>query len=50
MVRMTLRLPEERHDKLRWVAFKERRSQHSIVLELIERHLAKVEAPKDETK
>ena len=48
MVRLSLRLPEELHEKLRWLAFKERRSQHAIVLELIERALAKVQAPKEE--
>ena len=48
MIRMTLRLPEELHEKLRWLAYKERRSQHSIVLELIEKRLAKVEVPEDD--
>jgi predicted transcriptional regulator len=47
MVKLTLRLTEELHDKLRWLAFKERRSQHAIVMELLEKALAKVEVPKE---
>ena len=47
MVRLTLRLPDDLHEKLRWLAFKERRSQHAIVLELLEKALAKVEVPKE---
>ena len=47
MVRLSLRLPEEVHEKLRWLAFRERRSQHAIVLELLEKALAKVQVPKE---
>ena len=47
MVRLSLRLPEEVHEKLRWLAFKERRSQHAIVMELLEKALAKVQVPKE---
>ncbi len=47
MVQLTLRLPEELHAKLRWLAFKERRSQHAILLELVEKALAKVDVPKE---
>jgi predicted transcriptional regulator len=45
MVALTLRLPDELHEKLRWLAFKERRSQHAILLELVEKALSKVEVP-----
>jgi len=47
MVRFTLRLPEDLHERLRWLAFRERRSQHAIVLELLEKALAKVGVPKE---
>ena len=47
MVRLTLRLSEDLHEKLRWFAFKERRSQHAIVLELLEKALANVQVPKE---
>ena len=47
MVQLTLRLPEELHDKLRWLAFRERRSQHAILLAIVEKALAKVDAPKE---
>ena len=47
MVRLTIRMPDEVHEKLRWLAFKERRSQHSIVLELMEKALTKVQVPKE---
>jgi len=47
MVALTLRLADELHEKLRWLAFKERRSQHAILLELVEKGLSKVEVPKE---
>jgi predicted DNA-binding protein len=47
MVRLSLRLPEEIHEKLRWLAFRERRSQHAIVLELLEKALAETQVPKE---
>jgi len=50
MVSLSLRLPEELHEKLRWVAFKERRSQHAVVMELLQKALAKVEVPKEARK
>ena len=45
MVGLTLRLPDELHEKLRWLAFKERRSQHAILLALVEKGLSKVKVP-----
>ena len=45
MVALTLRLPDELHEKLRWLAFKERRSQHAILLKLVEQRLSRVEVP-----
>jgi predicted DNA-binding protein len=48
MVKLSLRLPDELHEKLRWLSYKERRSQHAIVLEMLEKALAKVEVPKDD--
>jgi len=50
MVQLTLRLPDELHERLRWVSYKEKRSQHAIVLALLEKALAKVEVPKEATK
>ena len=49
MAALTLRLPDELHEKLRWLAFKERRSQSAILLELVETGLSKVEVPKEVT-
>jgi len=49
MAALTLRLPDELHEKLRWLAFKERRSQSAILLELVEKGLSKVEVPKEVT-
>jgi predicted transcriptional regulator len=37
MVSLSLRLPDELHEKLRWLAFKERRSQHAVVMELLQK-------------
>jgi predicted transcriptional regulator len=50
MKAITIRLPDEMHEKLRWLAFKERRSQHAVVMEVLERHLAKVQVPKEVSK
>jgi len=50
MVRLTLRVSDELHGKLRWLSYKQRRSQHAIVLELLERALAKVQVPKEAAK
>ncbi len=47
MTRLTLRLPDELHERLRWLAYTQRRSQHAILLEVIEKALAKVEVPKE---
>ena len=47
MVRLSLRVSEELHEKLRWVAYKERRSQYDIMLELLEKAMAKVQVPKE---
>ena len=47
MRQLTLRLPEALHEKLRWRAYRERRSQHAILLEILEKALAKVEVPKE---
>lgn len=50
MVRLTIRISDETHEKLRWLAYKERRSQQVIVEEIIEKALAKVNVPKEATK
>ena len=47
MVRLTVRIPDELHAKLRWLSYKERRSQQEIVLEIFEKALAKVEVPEE---
>jgi predicted transcriptional regulator len=47
MVRITIRTPDELHEKLRWLAFAERRSQHSIILEVLEKALRDVKVPKE---
>lgn len=50
MVRLTIRIPDELHGKLRWLAYTERRSQQVILVELLEKALAKVQAPKEPRK
>lgn len=50
MVRLSLRVSDELHEKLRWLAYAQRRSQHEILLELVEKALAKVEVPKEARK
>jgi predicted transcriptional regulator len=48
MVKLTLRISEETHEKLRWLAFKQHRSQHAILLELLEKAVENVRLPKEE--
>ena len=47
MVRLSLRISDELHEKLRWVAYTQRRSQQVIAVEMLEKALAKVEVPEE---
>lgn len=47
MIRLTIRVPEELHEKLRWLSYTKRRSQQELVLEMLEKALAKVRVPKE---
>ena len=49
-VNTVIRIPFELHEKLRWAAFQSRRSQHSIIIELLEKGLVRVEVPKEAKK
>ena len=46
VVRLTIRISEELHEKLRWLTYKERRSQQVLLEEIIEKALKKIEVPK----
>jgi len=50
MVRLTIRISEELHEKLRWLAFRERRSQQVLLVEILEKALAEVRVPEEESK
>jgi len=45
MPTLTLRLTEEQHEKLRWLAYTEKRSQHAILIEMVEKVITNVELP-----
>lgn len=45
--RRSFRFPEEVHEKLRWLAYKQRRSQRSIVVEAVRKALQEVKVPKE---
>jgi predicted DNA-binding protein len=47
MIRLTIRIPDELHEKLRWLCFKERRSQQIVLVEILEKALADVQPPKE---
>jgi predicted DNA-binding protein len=47
MPKLTLLVPEEVHEKLRWLSYKQHRSQQAILLEIVEKALAKVNVPKE---
>lgn len=49
-VNTVIRIPVELHEKLRWAAFQGRRSQHSIIMEILEKGLRKVEVPMEAKK
>jgi predicted DNA-binding protein len=48
-VNTVLRLPVPTHEKLRYLAYRDNRSQHSIILELLENALKNVKIPAEET-
>ena len=48
MVKFTLRITEELHEKLRWLAFKQHRTQNAILIELLEKAVEGVKVPKEE--
>lgn len=50
MIKLTIRLSEELHEKLRWVSYKERKSQQVLLVEIIEKALADVKPPEGEEK
>ncbi|MBP6965073.1 MAG: Arc family DNA-binding protein [Armatimonadetes bacterium] len=50
MVRLTIRLPDELHEKLRWKCFRERRSQQVVLLEILDQALADVQVPEEKEK
>ena len=47
MRRITLRISDETYEKLRWLSYRDRRSQHAIILEILEKALDDVEVPED---
>ena len=47
MIRLTIRISEELHEKLRWLAYKERRSQQVLLEEIIEKALEKIKVPEE---
>lgn len=47
MKRMTLRLTDELYEKLRWLAYRDSRTQTAIILEILEKALEGVEVPKE---
>jgi len=50
MVRLSIRISDELHDKLRYLAFKERRSQQKLLLEMVEKALSDVKVPEEDSK
>jgi hypothetical protein len=50
MVRLTIRVPDEVHEKLRWLSYTQRRSQQELALEMLQKALAKVRVPKEALK
>lgn len=47
MIRLTIRMSEELHEKLRWLSYQKKRSQQIILMEILEKALADVQVPKE---
>lgn len=47
MGNILVKLPDEIHDKVRWLAFKEKRSQVSIIRDSLEKALKDVRVPEE---
>ena len=47
MKRITLRIADEMYEKVRWLSYRDRQSQHAIILEILEKALDDVEVPLD---
>jgi len=47
MKALTLRLPDDLYEKLRWLAFKERCTQHSVIIAALKKALKDVKVPKE---
>ncbi len=47
MPKLTLQLPDDLYEKLRWLAYREKRTHQAILLEIVERTLSTVEVPKE---
>lgn len=47
MTRLTIRISDELHEKLRWLSFVERKSQQVLLEEMLEKALASVVVPEE---
>jgi predicted DNA-binding protein len=47
MRRITLRIPDEIYEKLRWLSYRDRQSQHAIIMEILEKALNDVKVPEE---
>ena len=47
MRRITLRMADEMYEKLRWLSYRDRQSQHAIILAILEKALDDVEVPEE---
>lgn len=47
MVNFNIRLPDELHEKIRWLAFTERKSQHALVLYALQQAFSHVTPPEE---
>jgi predicted DNA-binding protein len=47
MAASLLRLPDDLHDKIRWLAYKEKRPQTKIIIEILQKALSGVKIPKE---
>lgn len=48
MIRLTIRISDELHEKLRWLVYTERKSQQVLLVDILEKALADVKLPKEQ--
>jgi len=47
MKRITLRIADEMYEKLRWLSYRDRQSQHAIIIAILEKAFDDIKVPEE---